>query len=90
MVQGSDATEPPQISNLTITSTAPLAASFSLSAKPNKVYYLEYTTNLLRPNWQVHSLYTNAAPTDGRFDIKLENPLPPGESQRYYRVRLNP
>src|SRR5207249_3799775 len=32
-----DPTEPPQISNVTITSTAPLAAAFSLSAKPNKV-----------------------------------------------------
>jgi hypothetical protein len=78
------------LSNVSIVSRAPLVASVSLEGTSQKVYVLEYTGDLLAPKWQVHSTYKNEAPTSGIFTLPIHDPLPAGEYQRYYRVRLRP
>ncbi|PYK96126.1 MAG: hypothetical protein DME19_20740 [Verrucomicrobia bacterium] len=64
------------------------AVSLSWNAASGTRYHVEYTTNLAPPNWQSLSDYTNLALTNGVIRI-LDTSIPPGEIQRYYRVRYD-
>src|SRR5205823_103712 len=60
--------------------------SLSWNATLVSVYHLEYTTNLSSPSWQPLMSYTIVAVPNGVVTI-LDQNLPPGETQRYYRAR---
>jgi hypothetical protein len=78
----------PAITNVVVTASAPLAVSFSVPMKTEQVYQIEYTTNLVQPVWNLLGTYTNLTPS-GAPTITLQDPLPAGDYQRYYRVRYN-
>ena len=78
-----------RISSVKVISQSPLNALLSLEVSPQQIYQIEYATNLVSPVWQIYSTFTNAAAT-GAYKFNLQNVLPSGESQRYYRVRINP
>jgi hypothetical protein len=78
-----------RITSVTLISQSPVSALLSLEVSPKQVYQVEYTTDLLSPTWQVFSTFTNAA-TSGNYKFQLKEALPAGESQRFYRVRVNP
>jgi hypothetical protein len=49
-----------------------------VDVSPQQVYQIEYTTDLLAPDWHVFSTFTNAATTE-RLEFKLDDPLPAGD-----------
>ncbi|MHB8522523.1 MAG: hypothetical protein ACYDH9_17440 [Limisphaerales bacterium] len=63
----------------------PLTVSLSWLGFAGSVYQVESATNLASPQWLVRATYTNnAAGGLGRF----QEIVAPGQSQRYYRVKL--
>lgn len=63
----------------------PLTVSLSWLGFAGSVYQVESATNLASPQWQVRATYTNnVAGGIGRF----QEIVAPGQSQRYYRVKL--
>jgi hypothetical protein len=78
-----------RITSVRVISQSPMTALLSVDVSPQQVYQIEYTKDLLAPDWRVFSTFTNAA-TTGAFKFQLDDPLPAGESQRYYRVRVTP
>jgi hypothetical protein len=60
--------------------------SIAWNGLPNAVYQVEYASSLTAPNWQPVMNYTNIAVSSGTITI-LDRSIPPGESQRYYRIR---
>jgi hypothetical protein len=81
----------PDASSITLTDVAVKGSNpsilFSWQAKPGATYTVEYTTDLVSPNWTFLMNYTNQAPTVATATI--QDPLSV-QTQRYYRVRLNP
>jgi hypothetical protein len=65
------------------------SVSLSLFAVPGNAYLVESTTNLTSPDWQPVLTYRHLAVTNGMVTITHSN-IPPGEVQRYYRVRYSP
>jgi hypothetical protein len=78
-----------RITSVKLISQSPVSALLSLDVSPKQVYQVEYTTDLVSPVWQVFSAFTNTA-TSGSYKLQLREALPAGESQRYYRVIVNP
>jgi hypothetical protein len=73
--------------NVSVTGTGvSRSVTLSWTGTPGTVYHLEFTTNLAAPSWQPAMSYTNLAVTNGVITISDKN-IPPGESQRYYRMR---
>ncbi|MBI3415832.1 MAG: hypothetical protein HY043_11040 [Verrucomicrobia bacterium] len=77
------------INSVQVVSQTPMSALLSVNVAPRNVYQIEYATNLSSPVWQVFSTFTNVSAT-GSLKLNLPNALPAGESQRFYRVKMNP
>ena len=78
-----------RIDSVRLVSQTTMNALLSVNVVPQKVYQIEYSTNLSFPKWQVFSTFTNVAST-GSLKFELPNALPAGESQRFYRVKVQP
>lgn len=76
--------------DVAFTSPTPFSAEVSIKALAQKIYQVEYATDLAKPNWKVLSTHVNPSSTDGIFRFTITDPLPAGQQQRYYRVRLKP
>ena len=51
-------------------------------------YTIEYTTNLMKPTWQVVTTYRNTGGSNAPATV--DDVLPQGAPERYYRIRYNP
>jgi hypothetical protein len=85
--------DPFPFDDVVITSTQifagdPPRLEISWRAAANTVYTLEYSTSIALPEWQALLNYTNAVPTNRV--VTVEDRLPDGAPQRFYRVRYTP
>ena len=82
--------DPAALGALSVSSWLPLEATIAAKAVGNVIWQVEYTTDLSNPTWQVYGRFTNQVPTNGSFLLSIPDPLPAGQQQRFYRVKLNP
>lgn len=75
-------------SQVTFTNVPPLTAYISWEAAAQSVYQIEVNTNLLTGSWQLLRLLTNSANTNRV--LLLPDVVPPGSTERYYRVGYQP
>ena len=85
--------DPFPFDDVVITSTQVFAGDpprleISWRAAANTVYTIDYSTSMAAPEWQKLMNYTNAVPTN-RI-VTVEDELPEGTPQRFYRVRYTP
>lgn len=81
--------DPIPVGPVTVSSWVPLEATVPTKVVGNVVWQIEYATRLNEPDWQVYGRYTNYVPSNGSFLLSIPDPLPHGEQQRFYRVKLN-
>ncbi|HVV73727.1 MAG TPA: hypothetical protein VHI52_19840, partial [Verrucomicrobiae bacterium] len=63
----------------------PKSLAISWTAAPNTVYRVEVATDLVKPNWQLLSLYTNNS-VAAQTALVWDTNAPANASQRFYRV----
>jgi hypothetical protein len=62
------------------------AISISWEAEGNSQYRVEFTNDLLEPNWKLLKQISNTL--ESSQSLSLEETVPDGEEQRYFRVLL--
>jgi hypothetical protein len=85
--------DPFPFDDVVITSTQVFAGDpprleISWRAAADTVYTIDYSTSMAAPEWQALMNYTNAVPTNRVVTVQDE--LPEGTPQRFYRVRYTP
>jgi hypothetical protein len=92
VVNGEDAypLDAAQWNNITLTVQGGGQSALKLSwiAAARTAYQVETTTNLVTPNWQVTTSYTNLSLTGASTTVSP--PVSTGESVRFYRIRAIP
>ena len=71
-----------------VQSNQPPAGSLAVSwnAAAQKVYQVEFTTDVMHPNWKPLTRYTNSAAADSKITIWDTNA--PASERRFYRVKV--
>jgi hypothetical protein len=64
------------------------SVAVSWKAAGQKTYQVEYATDVLHPNWQTLTRYTNPSTTDSVVTIWDTNA--PAGAHRFYRVKTTP
>jgi hypothetical protein len=76
--------EGPSITSIIVTNQPSLTSLLSWYAITQKVYTVQYSTNLMDVQWKFLSVVSNSAPTNGAIIYK--DPLNKTTRQKYYRI----
>lgn len=77
------------IRSVELVDVPPLSIAISWEAAAETVYDLEVSSRLINPTWDHVLSFTNSVPTNGAI-VTVQDPVPDGSPNRFYRLLYRP